>query len=346
MGILKLLILLIIFSCSKLTYVTKQGYGQLSLELSGRDNQDIYKDKNVDIKIKNKIKKIEKYKEYFYEYFKKEKTAIYSETTFLDRDAVSYLVIGSKFNEIKPLITSFPMAGEFPYLGFYSKDDALAYKKDLESKDYYTFLRPVLAYSTLNRLFFKDNILSTFFKYSDFDLADLIFHELVHTIFFIDDNVSFNESLADYIASEMTNEYFQVSVKENEKKINLKNRYLILSKEITELVKSYKLELEKKQPLSKADADQRLGVFLKNSFMPKLKNKCKSLNINECWPIKDGWNNARFTAFLTYNSKKSIIASIREKNKFTLVKLLEFLELKHEEFKDSKSQNFTDFLSQ
>lgn len=346
MGLLKLLSFFIIISCSKLTYVTKQGYGQLSLEMSGRDNQEVLKDKKIDSKVKEKIIKIETYKKYFYKYFSKDETAIYSETTFLDRDAVSYLVIGSKFNEIKPLMTSFPFVGEFPYLGFYSKDDALDYKKDLESKDYYTYLRPVLAYSTLNRLFFKDNILSTFFKYSDFDLADLIFHELVHTIFFIDGNVSFNESLADYIASEMTNEYFQVSKKENEKKINLKNRYLILSKEITELVNSYKNQLESTKPKSMLEADKILTTFLSESFIPKLKDKCRSLDISKCWPLKTSWNNARFTAFLTYNSKKNIIASIREKNKFTLIQLLKFLETKHVEFKDSKFQSFTDFLAQ
>jgi predicted aminopeptidase len=243
-------------------------------------------------------------------------------------------------------MTSFPFVGEFPYLGFYSKDDALEYKEELESKNYYTYIRPVLAYSTLNRLFFKDNILSTFFRYNDFDLADLIFHELVHTIFFIDGNVSFNESLADYIASEMTNEYFQVSKEENEKKLDIKNRYLVLAKEITELVKAYKSQLVKNKPKNKDDADKTLKIFLFEAFIPKVKNKCKLLNLSKCWPLKESWNNARFTAFLTYNSKKNIISSIREKNKFTLNQLLKFLEMKHEEFKDSKFQSFTDFLAQ
>ena len=108
MGFLKFLVLLFFISCSKLTYITKQGYGQLSLELSGRDNNEVLKDKNVSIADKNKIKRIIEYKDYFYKYFDKESSAIYTETTFLKTKAVSYLVIASKFDKVDPLRVSFP----------------------------------------------------------------------------------------------------------------------------------------------------------------------------------------------------------------------------------------------
>ncbi len=345
MGILKIFTFIILISCSKISYVAKQGYGQVSIELSGIDNNKVLKDKNIDEKHKEKIKKIIKYKEFFYKYFNKKPNAIYTETTFLDRNAVSYLVIASKFFEVKALRTNFPIVGEFPYLGFYSLKDAKKYQERLESRKFYTYLRPVLAYSTLNKLFFKDNILSTFFKFNDFDLADLIFHELTHTIFFLENNVSFNESLADYIAFELTKEYFELSKNEEKEKMILKKKYKELAKLINRLVVDYKQKLDSNRPKNKREADKVLEKFLKENFLIKVEKKCSEFMLKNCWPLKRKWNNASFTAFLTYNSKKSIISQIREKHNLDLVSLLNFLEVKKEEFEKSKRKDFIKFLT-
>lgn len=345
MGVLNFFLIFILFSCSKISYITKQGYGQLALEVNGVDNKKVLRDKNVKEVYKDKIRKISKYKDYFYKYFDKKPNSIYTETTFLDRKAVSYLVIASKFNEVKALKTSFPFVGDFPYLGFYSLDDAKEYKESLESREYYTYLRPVQAYSTLNKLFFKDNILSTFFEYSDFNLADLIFHELTHTIFFVESNVGFNESLADYIAFEMTKEYFKISESEFSMKQLKKEKFKKLSKLINKLVLEYKSRIKEARPKVKAESDKLLKSFLEDDFMKKVKEMCFNLKLKKCWPLQKKWNNASFTAFLTYNSKKNIIAKIRTKNNLDLVGLIKFLELKKEEFEDSDSEDFVKFLS-
>ena len=344
MGFLKFLVLLFFISCSKLTYITKQGYGQLSLELSGRDNNEVLKDKNVSIADKNKIKRIIEYKDYFYKYFDKESSAIYTETTFLKTKAVSYLVIASKFDKVDPLRVSFPIVGEFPYLGFYSLDDAKEYRDDLESEDYYTYLRPVQAYSTLDKLFFKDNILSSFFYFSDFDLAELIFHELVHTIFFIDDNVSFNESLADYIAEEMVIEYFKMSQKQFNKRIEIKNKNRSLAKHVTYLALKYQNLLKKSKPQSKKDADSILSKFLKEELTPSFTQKCLKLDVDKCWPLEMHWNNASFSAFLTYNEKKNIIKEIQAKRKMSLKELMQFLAKSLHKFEKSSYHSFPNYL--
>lgn len=342
MDILKLFLLILLCSCAKLSYITKQGYGQLAIELKGKDNEDVLKDDKVSMDHKEKIKKIIEYKKYFYKYFNEKPNAIYSETTFLDRDAVSYLVIASKYYEIKAKRTSFPIVGSFPYLGFYSLEDAKNYAKDLESKGHFTYLRKVYAYSTLNKLFFKDNILSSFFIYDEKQLAELIFHELIHTIFFIEDNISFNESLADYIAEEMTIEYLKISKEDHKKSILNKRNYQSLAEKMTELVSTYKQKLKNNPPKSKGEALLMMSLFLKNELVPQMEKICKNRDIKNCWPAKRKWNNASFTAFLTYNKKKNLIKKI--KGDMSIREFISYLKIKKKEYEQTDTNDFSKLL--
>ena len=63
------------------------------------------------------------------------------------------------------------------------------------------------AYSTLG--YFNDHILSSFFYYNEHQLAEMIFHELFHTIFFVKNEVDLNENLAQYFAQQLTMEFFK-----------------------------------------------------------------------------------------------------------------------------------------
>ncbi len=227
--------LLLTSSCAKMSYIVNQGIGQASLEWNGRDNEEVLADKSVSKAHKEKIKKIGKYKKFFYEYFDRSPTGIYDETTFLEGPAVTYLVIASKKKEIKALEHEFPIVGTFPYLGFFDRKKALKFQKKLKKDGYETYVRPVYAYSTLDQWLFDDNILSSFFDYQEIELAELIFHELFHTIFFVKSEVSVNENLAQYFSRELVFEYFKYSELEKEEYIERKAREKRLIQKIVNL---------------------------------------------------------------------------------------------------------------
>src|SRR5690606_2478177 len=131
----------------------------------------------------------------FYHYFDAKPTSIYSKTTMLENPAVSYLVIATPHTSLEPHQFKFPFVGSFPYIGFFNKDSAQKFARELEEdENLVTWVRPVYAYSTL--VYFEDRILSSFFHYEDVELAELIFHELVHSCFFIMDEVDLNEHMA------------------------------------------------------------------------------------------------------------------------------------------------------
>jgi predicted aminopeptidase len=335
---LALVSLLLLSSCAKVGYVFEQGVGQFSLLMSGVDNQKMLKDAKVKTEHKEKIRKIEKYKKYFYDYFEKETTDIYSETTILKGKAVTYLVIRSPFDEIKAIEECFIFAGCFPYLGFFKESSALEFAKDQEEDGMVTYVRPVYAYSTLGN--FEDNILSSFFYYDDTSLAELIFHELFHTVFFAKDEVDLNENLANYFGQEMVIDYFKMDKKQQDKRSASREKRSDLNLEVVQQVEKLQDLYKKSHPKSKEGGELILRNFMKSTFEPSVQKKCLELSImlENCFPLKRKWNNASLAAFLTYEKSMDKIKSIRDSKGLSLKDFFGYIEKEYNSYRDSSSK--------
>lgn len=333
--------ILILSACTKTTYVIKQGWGQLELETRGRLNEDVLADKEVPKDVKNKIRNIESYKKFFYEYFSEESTSIYRKTTFLDSKAVTYLVIASPVNEIKALEHDFPIVGKFPYLGFFNPKDAKSFAKELREKKYETYVRDVYAYSTLNQWIFKDNILSSFFHFTEEELAELIFHELFHTVFFVPDEVELNENMAQFVSRKLVIEYFDQSAEYLAKKEMDRARKAQMFKAIS----FHANELNKKYQEASENYVELRENYLKEEFNPALEKVCQENQIKECWPIEIKWNNARLVSFLTYESKQDKIKNFYETNNFNLKSFYKYVQKRYKKYnKKSREISFQDYL--
>ncbi|MAE57957.1 MAG: hypothetical protein CME69_03695 [Halobacteriovorax sp.] len=341
MDILKFLLsiafILILSSCAKIGYLYEQGIGQAKLIIDARDNQEVLKDQSVSDEMKDKIKKIQTYKKFFYQYWHLPETEIYNETNILDRDAVTYLVIASTRREIKPLSNCFFLAGCFPYLGFFELKSAKKHVKTLNEKGYDTYLRSVLAYSTLGNL--DDPILSTFFKYSKYDLAETIFHELFHTILFIKGEVDLNENLANYFGKEMLKKFF----KEESEKLEAHFKRLELNHEIKQEIVDSAQEL--KEILKESNWKAQKKHFLEVTFPQKMKNKCEKLGLKKCWPLSLTWNNATFSAFMTYEKSQDKISALAGKFNGDLRAFFLFIQSEYDKYVEEDIEvSFEDYL--
>lgn len=297
--------------------MSEQAFGHISLEINGRNNKDILKDEKVDPEIKRKIILIQKAKKFFYKYFEMDTTPIYEETTILDQEAVTYLVIHSRVDKIKAIKTSIPFVGNFPYLGFFKETSAKEFAKEKNEEGFVTFIRPVYAYSTLNHpaIPFYDNVLSSFFRYKDEDLIGTIFHELVHTVVFIDDEIQFNENLAQFISDELMKIYF----KENPFYSTQKKLKLVKIQKLTTKIIELSRELNLEYAKDKKNYELTLSKFIKTKFNPQMKLLCAELEIKgKCWPFTGEWNNARFAALRTYESKRDTLTMAFEKSGLSL----------------------------
>jgi predicted aminopeptidase len=125
-----------------------------------------------------------------------------SYTTFVDVGGpyVTYNVSAAPKDALHPYLWWFPIVGRVPYKGYFNQEAALRQAHKLEVRGYDTYVRGVRAYSTLG--YFEDPILSSMLAYPDFALIDTIIHELVHRTVWVRGSVSFNESLASFVAAQ------------------------------------------------------------------------------------------------------------------------------------------------
>ncbi|HLT21968.1 MAG TPA: aminopeptidase [Bacteriovoracaceae bacterium] len=339
----QLLFLLSLLSCSQLSYLTEQGFSQFKLQWSGEDNEKILRDPKVDKETKRKITLIQDYKKFFYNYFDKKETRIYSKTSILKQEAVSYLLIASPRTKIESHKFSFPFFGEFPYLGFFNKESALAYGERLEKKGLSIYIRPVYAYSTLGYL--EDRILSSFFYYEDLDLAELIFHELFHTIFFIKNDVDLNENLANYFGKELVKIYFKDDPRLEEYKKSL-GHDKIVSKKIVDMIHILESEFAKLSThLTDKKADEITEGFVHGVFLPELRAFCDERGISRRVCMSETmWNQARFAAFLTYEEEQDLISDLQMKLQLSFDDFYQWLVKEYKVFKKTDSDSFTEYL--
>lgn len=127
------------------------------------------------------------------------KTHNYESYVELGRSHVSYVVSAARKNRLEHFEWWFPFVGSVPYKGYFNPDDAKEEAESLKKENLDVVVRGVSAYSTLG--WFRDPILSSMLRYTDYDLANTIIHETVHATLYIKSNADFNERLATFIGN-------------------------------------------------------------------------------------------------------------------------------------------------
>jgi predicted aminopeptidase len=345
--LLFLCLLLLATSCAKLSYMVEQGQGQLSLLYRARDNSDVLSDASISSEVKEQIRDIESYKRFFYRLMKRDATDIYSQTTFLKGEAITHLVVASPINEIKAHKECFPFGGCFPYLGFFERQSAKRYAEKLEQQDLVTMIRPVYAYSTTGHL--DDPILSSFFRYEQEELAELIFHELLHTILFIKNEVELNENLATYIGEQLVARYFKYTDEQKRESQRKLEASRFISQRIVHLVKNLSAHYldQRVGPNEVERAQVVLDNFLAREFTPAITKECERFGIavKKCYPLHREWSNAAFAAVMTYQSRGDRIAKLHKSLNCSLAEFVSYIEQRYQKYlKTDAKEEFTEFL--
>ena len=191
-------------SCSSLYFVYQAGKGQLRLLNRGRPIEEVANDPTTNAKLAALLKKMPEIKK-FGEKFGLKPTKNYSEYVKLDQDSVVYVVTISDPLEFKAKVFSFPIAGSFTYIGWFDHQDAVDFASKFEKEGYDVDVRGASAFSTLG--WFRDPLLSSMMGELP-DLVNVVIHESVHATVYIKDQSFFNESLAYFVADELTQKYF------------------------------------------------------------------------------------------------------------------------------------------
>jgi predicted aminopeptidase len=123
----------------------------------------------------------------------------YTRYVSIDRDYLAAVVSGCAADSFTRHEWQFPVVGTVPYKGFFNTEDAKKEAAKLKGRGLDVWVRRVDAFSTLG--WFKDPLYSYMKEYSDYQLADLLIHELLHATVFVRGRVQFNEQLAEFVGT-------------------------------------------------------------------------------------------------------------------------------------------------
>ena len=134
-------------------------------------------------------------------------SANYTRYVELDRDYLAAVVSAAAEDSFTPHEWHYPVVGRMPYKGFFNADDAKKERAKLEKKGLDVWVRQVDAFSTLG--WFKDPLYSYMKNYSDYRLADLLIHELLHGTVYLKGHSRFDEELAEFVGTEGARLYIE-----------------------------------------------------------------------------------------------------------------------------------------
>lgn len=130
----------------------------------------------------------------------------YETVTTVDQNAVVWVLMAAPHDSLTPYLWWFPVVGYVPYKGYFERTRAEEAARAMESKGYDTFVRPAIAFSSLG--FFNDPLLSNLLELSRVELAGVLIHELFHRTYFLQSDVMFDESSANWIGNRGALDFF------------------------------------------------------------------------------------------------------------------------------------------
>ena len=181
-------------SCSTLGYYSQAAQGQLELISDARPIDDWIADPGTSSRLRLRLETARQIRRFAVSQMALPDNNSYKNYASLNRQYVLWNVVATPELSLKPLQWCFPVAGCVNYRGYYSKNAAMAYAKDLKADGDDVEVGGVPAYSTLG--WFNDPLISTFINYPDAELARMIFHELAHQIVYAPGDSQFNEAFA------------------------------------------------------------------------------------------------------------------------------------------------------
>lgn len=178
-------------------YELRQASGQLELFLQRRSVASVLGDRDLDASQRDRLRVLWFARDFALRELGLNASESYQAVVRLDRSAVSYVVAASPPDRVEAYRWCFPFAGCLPYIGYFSRRDAIAERDRLRALGYDTQLRGVDAYSLGG--WFPDPVYSPLLTRTRGSIANTVIHELTHGTIFVPGEGRFNESVATFV---------------------------------------------------------------------------------------------------------------------------------------------------
>ncbi len=164
-------------------------------------------DTNTPARLRAKFEEVLKIREFAAQELKLPADQAYLKYVDLHRPYVVWNVNVAPALSLYPVMWWYPFVGRASYRGYFSEAAATNYAARFPANGWDTYVDGIVTYSTLG--WFKDPLLNTFIYAPDYELAEIIFHELAHRRLFVPGDTDFNESFASAVATEGVRRWFQ-----------------------------------------------------------------------------------------------------------------------------------------
>ncbi len=195
-----LLAAVLLNGCSSLGYYGQLAEGQWQLLRARQPVERLLDDPATPAPLRQRLTQAEQARRFASEHLKLPDNRSYRVYADLGRPYVVWNVFATPELSLQPVTHCFPIAGCVAYRGYYRQGAARGAAALMRQQGLDTYIGGVEAYSTLG--WFDDPILSSMVGWGDERLAAVIFHELAHQRFYVQDDTEFNESFASFVEQE------------------------------------------------------------------------------------------------------------------------------------------------
>lgn len=228
----------VLAGCQSTGYYTQAVQGQAALLLKRQPIDRLLVDPGVDPVLRQRLETVQRIRQFAADELGLPARKQYASYVELGREYPVWSVVAAPELSLRPKTWCYWFVGCLSYRGFFREDAAARYALELERQGYEVELSGIPAYSTLG--WFRDPVLSSFIKWPEADLAELVFHELTHQLLFVPGDTTFNESLAVTLAEEGLRRYSEKYPQDLEKRAQVKQR----RREFVQLVLEYRQQLQ------------------------------------------------------------------------------------------------------
>ena len=184
--------------CASVRFYTQAALGQAKLMLARRDTSEVLADRTTTPDVALKLRLIGRLLRFAEAELGLPVGDRYG--SFVDSEGVLlWNVIAAPEFDIAAVPRCYPVVGCAVYRGYFSREAAEREAARLRI-EHDVYIAPVAAYSTLG--WFDDPVLGSFLHYDDAHLAELIFHELAHSVVYVRGDSAFNESFATFVGTQ------------------------------------------------------------------------------------------------------------------------------------------------
>jgi len=301
----------VISGCSTVNYYAQSIQGQFEIIQKRQNIKHLLSNSTLSNSLRNRLETVIELRRFSNDQLGLPNNNSYLSYADLERDYVIWNIFATETFSLSPVKWCYLVVGCLGYRGYFSETEARQHALKLKEQGHDIYLGGVSAYSTLG--WFDDPVLNTMLRWSDIQLATVMFHELAHQQLYIKNDTEFNESYAEAVA--MIGVIKWLEQRSDKKLLFEYMQSQSQDKQFISLVMKYKAKLSN---LYQSEIDKKQMLIQKEMAFKQMEDEYNVISRNwkkdnYAYWFSTGLNNAKLAAIVTYQQYVSSFINIYKK---------------------------------